>query len=153
MKINEIMFSDRELALMNKDKDMLKLSDKNTGPYAGISADDRAALKADNKAQAKLNAMMKKIKPPPYYLNQKEKQKWIDIRLAALEKAEADKRNAAAEKKLQAKKAKIDNDLVTISKPKKSQPLPAEPEDVKREVPSNAARHYMDRYWARYNDN
>jgi len=163
MKIDEIMFSDRELALMakGKGKEMLKPSDKDVGPYAGLPLDARADLKAQSKERAKeqtkLNAQLAKIGKVPYYIRKhKERDKWIEDQLAALEKSEAEQReiekHAAADNKVNKVQAKIDADIKNLNKPKKSQPLPKEPEDVKRRVPSTAERHYMDRYWDRHRD-
>lgn len=156
MKINEIMFSDRELALMNKGKDMLEPSAKDVGPYAGLPPDARAELRAQTKArtkeQAKLNAQLAKIGKVPYYIRKhKERDKWIEDQLAALEKAEAEQREQkkkdAADNKVKIAQAKIDADIKKLNKPKKSQPLPKEPDNTKKDPMTPRQKNYVDYYW------
>lgn len=165
------MFSARELELMNKGKDMLAPSAKEVGKHANLSQDEKEKLKAERKAKAKDPDRVVYPRFPshiqPYA---KANREYAKMKKAA-EKAHAEKQAKAAarqaekqankqakdalntpEERARIKQLKIDADIAKLNAPKKSQPLPDNPEDVKRKLPSIAARHYMDRYWDRQQD-
>jgi hypothetical protein len=118
------MFSDKELALMNKDHNMLKPSEKEIGKQS-------RQLKAQYKTPTDPNK-------PPSGLTKKEKRIWLEKKKeaeekAALRKAEQERKAAlnSPEELAKRKQARIDADIAKLNKPVKVK----DPNDPRKERP------------------